>query len=264
MYDEKNTDCALYGTPECKLLNSPACLGCSVGKLGAEDQADMKDGLSRLLEAAPEETVEPLHTSKECLLCKGERKNETECYALFDMYRKDPAGDWSLNIGNKKLAAKTGFMLLPLQVCSCKKCRRRFRVIEFLPTLIAIALVFIALFAFTRKQVYDSLYDIASWLPVACFVAATLIAAGIGFLIRRMLIASYWTDTKLDMSELEPVAELEANGWQQVGKKRAGFSKVVFADSLRTEGVYTRALHTEAEANAQGEEAPAPEPDAEE
>lgn len=243
MYDEKNTECALYGTEECALLNASGCLGCSVGKMNESDQRSMKNGLSRLREAAPEETVLPLYTSDTCLLCKGEEgsKGRAECYALFDMSKEDPAGDWSFNIGKKKLVTKTGFMLLPLQVSSCKSCRRRYHMAEFLPIVASLVIAALGLVIATVKPVYNKLYTMAAWAPAAVFAGSVVIALVAGRLLRSALIKSFGKHTEFDMSNIPQVAELEARGWKQAAKdEKHGFSKLVFAKLLRREGVYSR------------------------
>ena len=83
MYDEKNTECALFGTDECALMNSETCLGCSVGKLSQNEQARMKDALARLREAAPESTVEQLYSGDESFQIKRSKIRGVESLGMI-------------------------------------------------------------------------------------------------------------------------------------------------------------------------------------
>lgn len=239
MYDEKNTECLLYGTDECEMLNQKACLSCAVAKLKPDQQQDMKDALSRLAAAAPKEKVETLYTSGECRFCKGEDKHKADCFALFDMSKPDEKGDWSFTISKTKLAAKTGFMLLPLQAACCRDCKKRFRLKEFLPGVVSILIALAGLLVSTAKPVYDSLYASAPWLPAAVFLGSAAVALAVGNIVRRALIASAAKKTELDLEALPEVRELEQTGWKLTNKKRCGAHTPVFAKKLRGSGVYT-------------------------
>ena len=240
MYDEKNTECLLYGTEQCDMLNEKTCLSCRIGKLKPEEQQKTKDALIRLADAAPKETVEQLYDTDECVFCKGPERNKAEGYALFDMNRRDEEGDWTFQLGKKKYAAKTGFMLLPLQASCCKKCRTRFRVLEFVPTIAALVLVFIGLFVTTNKDVYNSLYNIAPWMPLVVFIAFVGVSLLLATALRMMFSSIYSKHTHLDLEELEPVKKLMENDWKLVGKKRAGAHTPVFSKKLRETGIFTK------------------------
>jgi len=245
MYDEKNTECALYGTEECELLNAEGCLQCAAGKLKPSEQQAMRQALARLRTAAPEETVRSLYEGDECLLCKGER-GRAECYALFDMSRPDREGDWTYTV-KKGAAQKLGAMVLPLQVCACKDCRRRYRRMEFLPTVLGLLIAGAGLALTTNTKFYKLAYNAASWLPVALFLAFVVIALLAAFFLRRALVSSYSKKMHMDVGEIEAINKLQKAGWREVEKKTAGASKLVFANKLREHGVYTASHKQEEE-----------------
>ncbi len=242
MYDEKNTDCALYGTEECAFLNSDGCLDCYVARMKKDEQQQLLSALAHLKEEAPLEEVEPLYTADECLLCKpreGGERGKAECYALFDMAKDDPAGDWAFKTGGRSLSKKSQAMLLPLQVCCCKSCRRRCRVFEFVPVICALIIAGLGLYLSTETPLFAQAQAAARWLPFALFAGFVAAAFTVYFVLRSVIASAVSKKTELDMTKLPAVSALAADGWREAQQKSGGATKLVFANKLRKNGVYT-------------------------
>ena len=58
---------------------------------------------------------------------ESERMTYMYNYFVLCGPKDDPAGDWAFKTGGRSLSKKSQAMLLPLQVCCCKSCRRRCR-----------------------------------------------------------------------------------------------------------------------------------------
>ena len=124
MYDEKNTECALFGSEECKMLHQQTCLSCRAGKMKPEAQLELKTSLERMRREAPKELVEALAHSDTCRFCKADPK-PAECYAKFDLAKElegEEERGWTSFI-NKSATKKANADVLPIQAACCKKCR---------------------------------------------------------------------------------------------------------------------------------------------
>ncbi|MCR5808813.1 MAG: hypothetical protein K6G56_04560 [Clostridiales bacterium] len=230
-------DCRLYGTPECRMLNPDGCQNCAVGEMKPEKQEETKNALSRLMQAAPPEALEPLYTGDECLFCKGESKGKKECYALFDLSKPDPEGDWTIALGKRKLGVKAADMILPLQVSCCKECQKRYRKFDYLPTLIALIVFALGLVLTTIGPVYKALFAVAPWLPLAVMIVFIVLALLTDALLKRLIGASMAKRMKTDVAELPVISDLMEKGWEEVAKKKQGVSALVFSNKFREHGV---------------------------
>lgn len=238
--NEQNRECALFGSPECAYLNAENCSECAVGRLAPEKQEKTRAAISRLMEAAPQQELQPLYTSKECLLCKGENKGKAECFALFDIAKRDEEGDWSFALGKKRVGIKAADMVLPLQVSCCKKCRAAHRRFDWLPPVVGLVIAAAGLVLATNQGFYKAAFDKASWLPAA--VMAAFAAAGIitSAVLRRVLAKSAAKRMHVDASQIPGVDRLMEKGFYEVGEKKCGVSAMVFANERREHGVCSR------------------------
>ena len=245
MYDEKNKDCKLFGTEECALLNQNGCLDCYAAKLKEDDQQKLLAGLKRLREAAPLEEVEPLYTADQCLLCKGSERGNVDCYALCDLAKPSEGEDWSFKIGGRNINKKSDDMLLPLQVCCCKKCRGRLRRLEFLPTIVGLIIAGVGLFVTSYSPIYKQAAAAYSWLPAAMFAGFALLAVIAYAVLRAVIRSAISKKTETDLRRLPPVSALVANGWAPADPQKDGSPKLFFAKKLRETGVYTKKTEEE-------------------
>ncbi len=237
----ENTECELYGSAECKFLNTEGCLNCFVTGMGVRDQQRLKDALETLRASAPEDTITSLYTSNTCRLCKPEKgeAGQTECYALFDMTKDEPHGNWTFRIGKKRKDDKGMGMLLPIQISACKKCRARYRMIEFLPTVIGLVFAVAALIIASNNTIYKSIYQIGAWAPFGLFLLIVGAGVGIGFLVRMLLINSFSKSMELNMAQNPIIAALLKDGWRILFDGKSNVTKMVFAKNRRTTGVYS-------------------------
>ena len=234
--NQKNTSCAMYDTPECAFLNAETCSECPVGKLKTEKQESAKKALSRLMEAAPQEEIEPLYTSPECLFCKGER-NKAEMYGLADLSKPDPEGDWTIAIGKKKLGVKAADMILPLQISACKSCAKKHRLLAYLPMLIGVIIAAAGLFITTATGVYNALYDVASYVPALVMAGFVILAVIACFAAKLLMQKSFGRKTHLDITEIAELEPFFEKGFKEVADRKLGVSQVVFSKTFREHGV---------------------------
>lgn len=209
-----DTECTLYGTKSCALLNMPDCEKCPL-KGRVADPAIHND-LKLFAELQPEGTVAKLFESETCTLCREEPKGKPACYAVFDMAHTEP----------KKLAARrwlskqvTGFMV-PLQFACCKKCRRRILLSAYLPLIAPIVLTLIALPFVINEHLAQGLRERAAWLPFALVVLAIVGGYGLGkllsFLYKRKAEAVMYIDVRT-----HPIfAEMTEKGWRPLFNDR--------------------------------------------
>lgn len=245
--NEKNTGCLLYGTDACRLLNPENCGECAVGEMSEEKQRAAKEALERLIAAADPDSLEQLYSGDKCLFCKDEPKGKGECYALFDLAKRDPEGDWTIALGKKKVGVKAADMILPMQVSCCKKCRKRHRLFDYLPTVAALVIAACGLLVTTNKTVYNSLYDVASWLPAAVMAGAVLVALVVAGVLRSALSKSLAKHMHAAVSEIPEIGALMDKGFYEVVDGKCGVSALVFSDSRREHGVCS---HVSAEPEA--------------
>ncbi len=240
-------NCVLCGSDECRLLNSESCLNCCAAGLSEKKQRKLKSALARLMQEAPVETVTSLYTDEHCRFCKGEGKNSTECYAKLDLAKDDPDGDWTMPLsGKKRLSVKGAGMLLPIQMSCCKSCRTKFRVIEFLPTVMALLLVAVGLVVVTSDSVHEALYAVGAWAPFMAFALTVIIAVLFDSLLRYALMKVFSKTTIMHYTDDPVIAEFLSKGWVPVNGERDGRMKLVFSKQLRTTGVYSNAcVHAE-------------------
>ena len=243
--NQQNTECALYGTEECRFINAESCSECTVGLLAHDKQETVKTALGKLMQAAPQDELEPLYTSEECLLCKGEEKGKAECWALFDLAKREEEGDWTLALGKKRIGVKSADMVLPLQVSCCKKCRAAHRRFDYLPTAVALVIAAAGLILTTNRGFYKAAYDTAPWLPAAVMAAFGILAIAASAVLRRVFAKAAAKRMHIDASGIPGVDKLIEKGFYEVGEKKNGVSAMVFANERREHGVCSRVTEPE-------------------
>lgn len=209
-----DTECALFDTKSCALLNMPDCDKCPL-KGRVADPA-IHDDLKLFCELQPEGTVAQLFESETCTLCKNEPKGQTSCYAVFDMAHTEP----------KKLAKRkwlsrqeTGFMV-PLQFACCSKCRRRILLQSYLPLITPIVLTLIALPFVMTEHFAQAMRRVAGWLPFAIIVAAIIGGYGIGKLFSYLYKRQIESDMYVDVRTHPFVSAMTEKGWRPLFNDR--------------------------------------------
>ena len=247
--NQKKTDCALYGTEECRFLNMGSCGECPVGDMKREKQEKAGKALGRLRAAADPADIEPLYTGEKCLFCR-DGEGSADCFALFDLRKEDPEGNWTVALGKKKLDIKGADMILPLQVSCCHKCRSKYRTFAYLPTLTALLIAALGLLLTTATPIYKKLFAVGAWMPFVTMLLFGAAAFAVYFILKFALARSLKKSSRADVTELPGLKTVLENGFTEVYPKKYGVSQLVFVNERRETGVYSRA-----DAPSGGEEA---------
>ena len=210
-----DTECTLYGTKACALLNMQDCDKCPL-KGRVADPA-IFDDLRLFCELQPEGTVAQLFESETCTLCKTEPKGKTASYAVFDMAHTEPK-----MLAKRKWLSKqeTGFMV-PLQFACCAKCRRRILLQSYLPLIATILLPLIVLPFVMIERFAQSMRAVAGWLPFAVVIAAFGVGYGIGKLLAHLYKRKIESDMYVDVRTHPFVAQMQEKGWRPLFNDRA-------------------------------------------
>lgn len=226
-----DTECRLYGTKSCALLNMPDCDACPL-KGRVADPA-IHDDLKRFCELQPEGTAAQLFESETCMLCKGEPKGKPSCFAVFDMAHTEP----------KKLATRrwlsrqeTGFMI-PLQFACCSKCRRRILLQTYLPLITPIVLTLIVLPFVMIEHFAQVMRQTAGWLPFAIVLAAIVGGFGIGKLLAYLYRRRIETDMYVDVRTHPFVTAMTEKGWRPLFNDRS--AHIAFTNKRIDKGLGT-------------------------
>lgn len=209
-----DTECALYGTKSCALLNMQDCDKCPL-KGRVADPA-IHDDLKLFCTLQPEGTVASLFESETCTLCKDEPKGKPTSFAVFDMAHTEP----------KKLAKRrwlykqqTGFMV-PLQFACCSECRRRILLQSYLPLIAPIVLTVIALPFVMIEHFAQAMRAVAGWLPFAVVIAAIVGGYGLGKLLAYLFKRKCEAGMYMDVRTHPFVAAMTEKGWRPLFNDR--------------------------------------------
>jgi len=209
-----DTECALYGTKSCALLNMQGCDKCPL-KDRVADPA-IHDDLRLFCDLQPEGTVASLFESKTCTLCREEPKGTPTCFAVFDMAHTEPK-----KLAKRKFLSKqaTGFMV-PLQFACCSSCRRRILLQAYLPLLAPIVLTLIVLPFVLNEHFAQSLRQVAGWFPLLLVGVAILGGYGVGKLLAFLYKRKAEQVMYIDVRTHPIVSEMTEKGWRPLFNDR--------------------------------------------
>lgn len=210
-----DTECTLYGTKSCALLNMQDCDKCPL-KGRVADPA-IHDDLRLFCTLQPEGTIAQLFESKTCTLCKNEPKGTPTSFAVFDMAHTEPK-----NLAKRKWLSRqeTGFMV-PLQFACCSKCRRRILLQSYLPLITPIVLSLIALPFVMTERFAQTMRQAAGWLPFAVVVAAIVGGYGVGKLLSHLYKRKCEADMYIDVRTHPFVSAMTEKGWRPLFNDRS-------------------------------------------
>ncbi len=209
-----DTECTLYDTKSCALLNMRTCDECPLK--GRVADPEIHRDLRLFCDLQPEGTVAKLFESKTCTLCRKEPKGATSCYAVFDMAHEEPK-----KLAKRRILSRqsTGFMV-PLQFACCSKCRRRILIEAYLPLIVPIVLTACVLPFIMIERLAQTLRQISTWLPLILALCALVGGYAIGKLLsvlyRNKCRALMYTDVR----EHPFVLEMEEKGWRPLFNDR--------------------------------------------
>ncbi len=204
-----NTECKLYHTLHCDLLNMPSCAECMVNSTEEGPEQTIKD-MDILMGLLPEGGIHHLFSGRECVLCKG-KPNKRDYYGLIDLAHPEPKRTKRSVIGLKVKSAVGS--LIPVQLGVCDKCRKRILRVEYLPVTLPVFAGMFTLLALSIPGISDALERIAAVLPFSVFIAVVVIGALAGKLISSALEKRYDKVMYLDPFELPTLREMKEKGW---------------------------------------------------
>ncbi len=233
--ERTNRNCPLWGTETCARLNMRACRGCPAEDKDVREADDIRSDVDTLYSFLPEEGIFSLFTGETCTLCKGERKGKRESYGLYDMGHADPRAR-----KKKKLnlfRSKTYGFVVPLQFGSCRDCRRRFQLISWLPMLVTILILGMALLIVAQEPVAQHLRDIWRGLPLLVMLLAAGLSAVLSIVLRKALRARFDRQTYMDLREHPMVQRMLSLGWESLVEEK--YPQPVFTRKRLSYGIGT-------------------------
>ena len=213
-----DTECTLYGTKSCALLNMRSCESCPLKGRVADEQ--IKRDLKLFCDLQPEGTVAQLFESKTCTLCRHEPKGKPTSFAVFDMAHTEPK-TLAQSKGLAKLLRKqmTGFMV-PLQFACCTACRRRILLTAYLPLIVTILMTALALPLVAIEHTAEKLRAVAPWLPLAIVALAIVGGYGLGKLLSYLYKRRSENVMYTDVREHPFVLAMQEKGWRPLFNDR--------------------------------------------
>ena len=234
-----NTTCQLYGTKYCAALNMENCDKCIVIE---ENATGIMQDIDLVLKMLPEEGIYRFFSNDECMLCKGEKKNKAECYALTDLGNPEPKREKRSILGMKTKTAIGS--ILPLQLSCCKDCRKRFNTLSGRHTIVTIITAIVVFFLLNYKPVGERIANISMALPLSIFVASVLGAWFISKASRKNLIKKYSELTWLNVMDIPGVDELADKNWFELSPDK-DVSRLIFSKEPLKSGLLTGPMNKE-------------------
>lgn len=227
-----NPNCELSGTKYCAMLNMRTCAACTVRD--SENKAEIISDLDLYETLLPEGGIARLFDAKDCQFCKTQVKGKRRGYAILDMAHPEPRRVQKWLFG--KRVARIGTMI-PLQMSVCPKCRGRFLLMEYLPTLIPVVVGFVALIAVSTDAIRIPLVDLSMLAPFGAWIIATLLGVIAGKLVTDALERAWAKEMETDVMRHPVIAEMTEKGWTPITAKSR--TKLLFSKSRLARGLGT-------------------------
>lgn len=194
------------------------------------DEAELEAALDRECEAVeellPEAGIDSLHEGDDCKLCAddGDVKRAT-AYATADLGHPRETEDESDLFGTRYGHA------IPVHISCCKRCRRNYFLVTYLPTIIGIIISLAAFIVISERSVREPLMAVFTVMPVLVFLAAVGLSMLICALIRRFLLDKLGQKTKFDIFEIDRLHYMKVGGWVNLYDE-SNYSKLMFSKEL--------------------------------
>jgi len=231
-----NTSCRLYDTEYCAMLNMLGCESCTVASRSKASMEELVKALDALKALMPEGGIEHLFLSDTCVLCKGDSPDKRSCYALLDLGNREPETE-SRNVLGIKTKLRTG-SIVPVQLAACDACKKRHTALSYTVSLWVSLTGVGTVLLLSYRPLREYLASFGAMVPFLTFVAAMLLAWGIGALLRRSRIKRYGAHMHLDVMDIPALSEMREKGWFEITEKK-GFSRLVFSKKRLKQGVFT-------------------------
>ena len=225
------TQCELGGTKYCRMLNLRSCKGCA----GSGGRAEaLQNDLETYVSLLPEGGVARLFLSRECCLCRGERKGRRNGYAI--LYMAHPALRRARFVRTEPKMRALG-MMIPVQLAVCERCRKRFLRMQYLPTLIPLGVSAAALIVLSLRTVHNALSSEAAILPFGIWAILTILAALVGRALTDALKRRWGRSMYAEASEQPALAAMLRQGWSPIATR--AHVMPLFSKSRITRGLGT-------------------------
>lgn len=234
-----DTSCPLYGTKYCAALNMENCDKCMVGE---ENHVGIMKDIDAVLNMLPEGGVYPFFSTDKCMLCKGDKKNKADCYAILDLANPEPKKE-KHNVLGMKTKGNVG-SILPLQLSCCKECRKRYNTLSGRHTAVTIITAIVMFLLLNYKPIGESIANISMALPLVLFVVSVLGAWFISKAARKKLIKQYSELTWLNALEIPGVDELAEKNWFEINPGK-DMSRLIFSKEPLKCGMLTGPMSQE-------------------
>lgn len=237
--NKRNTECMLYGSPHCALLNEESCEKCFFAKLEEEQQLEAAEDICYIAQALPEEGVEPVMKGEECALCRRERGEEAEtakatCFAQLDMGHEHPLAGAEKD-GKYDRAAS---MVIPVQLPACGECRKRLNLQYYLPLSLGVLTALIGLIVTAIEPVRIPLSRAGRALPFLVFLIFVFLGVIVESVSKKLLSERVERTMNTREKRIPALAELVKRGWFAVGKKD-GMIPFTFTNERLPSGILT-------------------------
>ncbi|MGI6162116.1 MAG: hypothetical protein ACOYJD_08825 [Christensenellales bacterium] len=206
-------DCLLRDSTICHNVNAGRAADCQKCFLKDEKDdkiASMREGLAITQSLFPDEGIDRLKNSDKCVLCMG-KPEPTSSYATVYMAHEEPPAHKRLLFGLGKEVRSDIGSLIPVEMASCAKCRRRHFWIGFIRPFMTVGLPLLLLVAFMIPAIGSALSF--PW-PIVIMAISALVGAGAASLIRDNIIKEAKGDTALNAEEVPALNEMIDKGWR--------------------------------------------------
>ena len=203
-----DSECRLYHTEYCDLLNMQSCEKCFVQE--KKEYESIISDLDVLKTLLPEEGVHSLFESEACLFCK-KKTTPRAYYALLDLGHPEPKRVKRSVVG-LKVKSRTGSML-PAQISTCATCRRRMLTLEYLPVLLPILSGLLMLLIFLIPGVTDGMEKYSMLMPFALFSVVVALSAVVAWILKKSLHSKYSRDMHMSPFDIPLLAKMQKMGW---------------------------------------------------
>lgn len=231
-----NTQCKLYGTDYCKLMHMTNCKRCTVACTDEREAARITGALDQLKALMPEDGIADLFITRECVLCKGDRKGKRRYYGMVDLGNPLPRSSRPDTMGFKP-KAKAG-SIVPVQLAACSRCRRNYLLAGYLPVYLATGFALAALVVMSIRSLREALMAVTYGLPFYVFAGATLLGIILGAALRSSALKKLKNETEFQVMNLPKLKAMAEKGWFELYPQKR-VSRLIFTKKRLRAGVYT-------------------------
>lgn len=177
-------------------------------------------------ELMPENGIESLREGKDCKLCADDGDvRRAEYYATTDLgHERDTA------CSHDHFGTKHGYAL-PVHISCCKRCRRNYFLITYMPTIVGIVITLAVFLALSSRAVREPLMAVLTVLPLLIFLLTVGLSMLACALVRRFLLDKLGQNTKFNIFEIDKLRYMKVGGWINL-YDHGNYSKLMFSKKL--------------------------------